>query len=227
MTALTGIQEVDLQILNKLDDVSLVNFCQINRDADYICSDQSFWLRRILKTFPSLTLEILNLYKGDRKWSEYYIQDLRKITSDEKYMVEGYEKDRLDYVLASLDKGRYDPIDLLLVNASKHGSLNVIKYFVEHGANVRAYNDRAIKLAGVYGHLDVVDYLIRHGADVHSENNLVLKSASAQGHLDVVKYLTKIYSYPEELIRDAIIWARIKRNNNDVIHHLTTLLRVE
>jgi ankyrin repeat protein len=39
------------------------------------------------------------------------------------------------------------------------------------------------------GHLDVVKYLIEHGADVHVGKGIALGRASRNGHLAVVKYL--------------------------------------
>ena len=50
---LSGIKDVDMIILNKLEDVDLIQACQVNKKADEICNDQAFWLNRILTKFPS------------------------------------------------------------------------------------------------------------------------------------------------------------------------------
>ena len=63
------------------------------------------------------------------------------------------------------------------------------KFLIKNGANIRALNDSALRLASAGGHLDVVKYLIEHGANVHALNDLALCWASARGHLDVVEYL--------------------------------------
>ena len=76
---LTGVKDLDFKILGELEDKDLVSYCQTNKQADEICKDQGFWLNRILLKFPYLSWEILNKYKGDRSWSEYYINDLRDI----------------------------------------------------------------------------------------------------------------------------------------------------
>ena len=39
-------------------------------------------LNRIIKKFPYLDLSLLRRYKGDRDWSQYYIEDLRTINKD-------------------------------------------------------------------------------------------------------------------------------------------------
>ena len=76
---LTGIKDVDYKILNELDDKDLVKYCQTNKEANKICNDQTFWMRRVLKKISYIDIEILRKYKGERSWSEYYIEDLRKI----------------------------------------------------------------------------------------------------------------------------------------------------
>ena len=66
-------------ILNELDDKSLVQYFIANKEANKVWSNQIFWMNRVLNTFPYITVEILRKNKGNREWSEYYIDDLRKI----------------------------------------------------------------------------------------------------------------------------------------------------
>ena len=81
---LTGVKDLNFRILNELDDIDLVNICQTNKAADKICTDQKFWLNRIMIKFPYLS-NIINKYKGDRTWSEYYIDDLIKVNPYDPY----------------------------------------------------------------------------------------------------------------------------------------------
>ena len=95
---LTGVRDLDMKILNELEDVDLVKMCQMNRAAKTICTDQNFWLNRILTKFPYLSLDILNKYKGDRTWSEYYIEDLRRSLLDlGRSAYQAMEEGRLDF----------------------------------------------------------------------------------------------------------------------------------
>lgn len=90
---LTGNRNVDMMILNKLDDKDLVNACQLNRAADNICNDENFWFNRVLTKFPGIPLDVLEHYKANRTWSEYYIQDLRKINSNpDLYLLKGFNR---------------------------------------------------------------------------------------------------------------------------------------
>ena len=49
---LTGIKNLDLMILAKLDDKDLVSVCNTSKRADEICGDENFWRKRIEVKFP-------------------------------------------------------------------------------------------------------------------------------------------------------------------------------
>lgn len=173
---LTGIKDVDMIILNKLEDVDLVKMCQMNKQADEICKNQNFWLNRIRIKFPYLGLNVLNKYRNNRSWSEYYIEDLRQITPDnaQKYLWSRSEIGRLDHIIIAMNKGSKGRNIInteAVVWASKGGYLDVVKYLVEHGAdiNIYTYNDdmeivTAVEEAYRVGNIDIVDYLVSQGA---------------------------------------------------------------
>ena len=81
--------------------------------------------------------------------------------------------------------------------AAYGGQYDVVKYLVEHGADVNAKDNNdmtPLMDAAQEGHLEVVKYLVEHGADVnakHGEDWTALTSAARKGHLDVVKYLAE------------------------------------
>jgi len=72
---------------------------------------------------------------------------------------------------------------------------SVVKYLVEHGADVNQVNrngNTPLLVSSENGHLQVVQYLIEHGADVNRGNNngvTPLWMSSQNGHLPVVQYL--------------------------------------
>jgi len=79
-----------------------------------------------------------------------------------------------------------------LHRASEHGHLPVVQFLVEHGADVHADNDYALRWASNNGHLDVVKFLIEHGADIHADNDCALRWASSRVHLPVVQFLKSL-----------------------------------
>jgi len=76
-----------------------------------------------------------------------------------------------------------------LIEYSKKGNLDIVKYLVENGADIHAYDDYALKWSARNGHLDVVKYLLEKGANIHADNDSVLIDSAYYGRLDVVKYL--------------------------------------
>ena len=50
----------------------------------------------------------------------------------------------------------------------KNGHLEIVKYLVSLGADIRSYNDYAVRWASRYGHLEVVKYLVSLEADIRS-----------------------------------------------------------
>jgi len=43
----------------------------------------------------------------------------------------------------------------------------------------------------LWGHLDIIKYLVEHGADVTARDNDAVRWAASNGKLDVVKYLVE------------------------------------
>ncbi len=194
---LTGIKDIDFKILNELDDKSLVKYCTTNKEANKVCNNQIFWMNRTIKIFPYVYVEILRKNKGNKEWSEYYIDDLRKINTRNanRYLLKGSKEGRMDFVLISLNKEANIHIDDVRL-ASKNGHLEVVKYLVSLGANIRSENDFALKYASRNGHLEVVKYLVSLGANIHADYDYAVKYASQNGHLDVVKYLVSLGAPP-------------------------------
>ncbi|GAH39349.1 unnamed protein product [marine sediment metagenome] len=108
-----------------------------NTEADKICIDQTFWMNRVIIKFPYIDLDVLKKYKDKRNWSEYYIQDLRKIG----------HKNSKDY----------------LRSGARYNRLDHVKIALHNGADIHSDEDSAVGLASMYGHLDVVKYLVSQG----------------------------------------------------------------
>ena len=51
-------------------------------------------------------------------------------------------------------------------DACKYGSLDKVISLLEHGADIHAENDGALRWSAVNGHLPVVQYLLIHGAKI-------------------------------------------------------------
>lgn len=91
----------------------------------------------------------------------------------------------------AMDQTKFGKITLnqALKKSCKHGHLDVVKYLVILGANVRFCNNNSIQLASKYGYLEIVKYLIDCGSDFRSDYNAAFRLASEFGRIEVVKYL--------------------------------------
>ena len=140
-------KNVKISIFHNLSDSELVKVCQLNKEYRNICNNQLFWMNRILTKFPYLSLDILEDYKDDRNWSEYYIQDLRKITTlnANQYLLNEAEKSRLDLVIIALNKG---------------ADVNYVNY----------ENNNALMWSIINDNDEMVEILINHGADINKVN---------------------------------------------------------
>jgi hypothetical protein len=80
--ALTGITDLDLEILMNLPDRDLLNYCSTNKDIYNMCNNDHFWRKRFIKRFGETAAQ----YKPkERKWKNHYMQvviDLDRFSSD-------------------------------------------------------------------------------------------------------------------------------------------------
>ena len=70
---------------------------------------------------------------------------------------------------------KMNKMNQVLKEASKTGSVEVVKAMLKCGANVRVDNDYALRWASYNGHYETVKVLLENGADVHVDNDESLK----------------------------------------------------
>lgn len=108
-----------------------------------------------------------------------------------KSFVEFLETSKAD-VNSAVDSARTK--HTALMRAAENGNLEIVKYLIEHRANVNLHNwarETALMFAARNGHLDVVKYLIEVGKadkDVVSQFGRTAL-AEAQKYNDIVTYL--------------------------------------
>ena len=77
-----------------------------------------------------------------------------------------------------------------LIYTSWGGEIETVKYLVEHGADIHAQDDMALKRS-VFRNKNVTKYLLEHGANIHSEFDDTLAAAIEIEDLELVKYLVE------------------------------------
>ena len=117
MTDLTGNKDVDLLIFENLDDRSLFQYCEIGKNSEYVqklCNDESFWLRRLQKTFG-------NVEKTEnRKWKNLYLSLV--------YFTDKYENEKKEV--------RNSLYDNFVHELAIKNDFDVLNYFIRKGFKI-------------------------------------------------------------------------------------------
>ena len=209
--SLSGLKDVDREVLKHVDDEELLNICTINKKTwNEVCDDN--FLRRRLSKYPGIE----KYKRDDESWKEFFLRTvyyIAKMKEDFKFEYSGGDfKKQYEFLI------KYKPLNMLLIESAKEGELSlvkyalkkgvdihssrdaalrnasrrhlkIVKYLVEHGANIHAIGEEALRVSVLYGQLDIVKYLVEHGANIHLSNDLVLTLANKKGHSEIVKYL--------------------------------------
>ena len=194
---LTGIRDVDREIVNKLSDTDLLNMCLVNRTYwKRVCNDSYFRLRTE-NGFPETVpyKDYVNENKiRTRSWKNHYLNIVKYIDllqRNYRYIYRAEDKSPELLYLARKLVPTYSLYtkNRALIYASRNGYLPVVKYLTEHGADITALLNEALRWASLNGHLEIVKYLVEHGADITARSNQAVRWASENGHLSVMKYL--------------------------------------
>ena len=195
---LTGIRDLDREILKYLPDKDFLQMCGLNRTySQRVCNDDYFRIRTE-NGYPE-TIPYKD-YTKPKTWKKYYLNILKYIHLLQKdfnyeYGIEDKSPELLYLARVfssnALDKYEDYSNEEALTMASTKGNLAVVKYLLERGADISYHLSAAIIWASNCGHLEVAKYLVRHGSDVNARNGDALIFASYNGHLPVVKYLIR------------------------------------
>jgi len=117
--------------------------------------------------------------------------------------------------------------DTTIVEASKHGHIDVVKTLLEKGVDINTkdeYGYTALSYAALKGHAEVVDLLIEYGADTNARNHwggTALVQAVFFGHVDIAKILIDNGANMNVNIQgDSLVVYAAKNGYEDLVDHL-------
>ena len=71
---------------------------------------------------------------------------------------------------------KYFKVDSLkFMNCAERGKLELVKTYIQLGADIHADDDDALRWASSGGHLSVVKYLVECGANIHANKDCALR----------------------------------------------------
>jgi hypothetical protein len=186
MSKLSGIKDIDREILSKLHDKELLKTCSINKYTWEKVCDDAFLKRRLLTKYPKI-----EQYKLETEtWKRFFLRAVNYIA---------LMKEKFDYVYTfgdfvkqyNLLKKNNENKNLLLIYSSAVGELALVIWSLKYGADIHDENDYALRFASGNGHLETVKYLVKSGSNIHAEDDRALITASYNGHLETVKFLVE------------------------------------
>ena len=213
MSKLSGIRDLDREILSKIDDREVLKVCSIDKYTWNTICDDLFLNRRLIAKYP----EIEQYKMKDESWKSFFLRSIHYIVLlKEKYNYDYTFGDFVtQYNLLKDTENKY----LLLTQAAWEGDLMLVIWSLKNGADIHTRKDAALRLASRDGHLEVVKYLVEHGADIHTQNDQSLIYASSNGHLEVVKYLVEHGANIHAIDDEALRWTS-ENGHLDVVKYL-------
>ena len=177
---LSGLKDVEREILKHVDDRELIRVCSIDRKTwNEVCDDN--FLKRRLSKYPGI-----KKYKRENEtYKQFFLRfiyymSLMKESFDFEYKSGDFKK---QFDLLRRYRGGH-----LLIEASALGFLDLVKHATREKIHPYALNKSFI-FAIEKNHYDIVKWLIASGSDIRTEENHALKYALKKGYLEIVKLL--------------------------------------
>ena len=206
---LTGVRDLDREILNKLSEKDLLNMCVLNKTYSEKVCDETYFRLRTLARFPE-TVPYKD-YTHTKNWKNHYFTNVKYIEllkSKFQYIYKRKDKSPELLYLARLLTPKFSySKNLALIRGSFYGKLEIIKYLFEDGANIDSNESEALRWASSTGYLETVKYLVENGADIQALDNQALRWASKYGYLSIVEYLVEHGADIQALDNQALRWA--------------------
>ena len=214
--SLTGLKDVDREVLKHVDDKELLEICTINRKTWNEVCDDAFLKRRLTSKYPGIE----KFKKANESWKRFFLTAIYYISKMKDEFDFDYSFGDLwkQYSIlkqvekwAEVFKTPYD-FDSLLIRATEVGDVALAEFSLRKGANIQ-HGDGALRSASQNGHLNIVKYLLKQGADIHAGEDSALRSASRNGRLDIVKYLVQsganIHARNDGALQEAIAYGQL------------------
>ena len=178
MNKLTGIKDLDREILGRVDDADLLAACSVDKRMWNEVCDDNFMKRRLLQKYPGIE-------KYKPSWKEFFLDVTRTVAE---------MKERFDFTYTGGNyKKQYkllqkygDRVSQLIDHAALSGELPLVVYAYNHGGDYLPFIQRALKAAIREGHLDIVKFLVEKGIEPSQH---YINIAIQEKQPEIVEYL--------------------------------------
>ena len=184
MNKITGIKDLDIEILSKINDEKLLKICRINKYFYYNVCDDNF-LRMQLSKYPNI-----EKYKSENQTQKQFFTYVLNYISQLK------KRFRFSYSSGDFKKqynllAKYSDMNILSLKSAKKGELHLLIHALNEGADIT--NDNIIFKAIKGGNLEIVKYLINNGCGA-TKIDYCMRLTCIRNKLDILKYLSEKYN---------------------------------
>ena len=176
MNKLTGIKDLDQEILGKVDDRELLRACSVDKRMWNEVCDDNFLRRRLEKKYPGI-----EEYKPS--WKEFFLDVTRTIAEmkeeyDFTYTGGNYKK---QYNLLK----KYGGVKLLEM-AIVEGELSLVPFVFNRWEVFEPWMSIALRHAVEKGYLNIVKLLVEKGTEIREH---YINIAIQKGYTEIAEYL--------------------------------------
>ena len=167
--SLTGLKDVDREVLKHVDDDKLLRVCTIDRKTWNDVCDDNFLRRRLVIKYPGI-----EQYKLENEtWKHFFLRFIY-------YTSLMREKHQFEYTGGNFKRQfhlleNFSDIDQLITKAIEEGELSLVKFVLESGKEIQD-DDLLLGYASKFGNVEIVRYLAEQGADIHTFHEYALSN---------------------------------------------------
>ena len=211
----------------KMDEQSFLDACEIGAIAtvnslvkdgvDPTCRNEDGW-NGLIFSAKNGHLDVFKTVEKAAFEQGHGTQRQRDVFGAMNYAIENGHTNIVNYVLEQSKTKSTEQFlfDDALHQAARYGELDMVKQFIERGADIHDQSEAALRYAAGNGHTDTVKYLIDLGSKVDTWNSGELIEAARHGHADTVDLLLKNGANVHAEDDDALVYAAIKGSADTV-----------
>lgn len=153
--------------------------------------DIIYYLLEISDDYDYNELLCIASFQGNLKFVKYLIEEKNVDISHNNYtaMCIAADNNQIDVIKYFLECGANVEADnyYMLRTACNEGYFELVKYLIKLGSDIHILNDYPLLCAAYKNHENIARYLLEHGANIHAKDSYVFKLGCYKNYFNIVK----------------------------------------
>jgi ankyrin repeat protein len=179
-----------------------------------------YYLLEISDDYVYNELLCIASFHGNLKLVKYLIDEKNVDISYNDYtaMCIAADNNQIDVIKYFLERGANIEADnyYMLRTACNEGYFELVKYLIKLGSDIHILEDYPLLCSAHKNHDNIVKYLLEHGANINSKNNYVFKLACSKNYYNILKLAIE---YKTNVNCDGIVKA-VKHNFKKIVKYI-------